>query len=171
MNDDRDIPFDRLRATLDVVNSINQLINMDIPIGNLDPPNLSEIVDFNLRHLQLETNKGGFPDEYVYLIENAIKDANNYITNNPIDGGGGGGNNGIINFTDCYKGFIFAIDFGSKVPKTINGGVYYISVNGYNGCATVSLVDKKPTLYNGSDYKIFDPQIDCTACMRKFGIG
>jgi hypothetical protein len=170
--DDQDIPFNRTNAIFNSVEIINKLINQEKkPLGTLDPIDSNDIISANIQYLSVEKDKGSIPVELISSIESAIIDGGTYVINNPSNGGGGGGNTGVLYFTDCYKGFVFAIDFGHNVFNTKNGQVYYISVNGYNGCATVSVAEKGPTPYNGSDYKNFDQQSDCISCLKKFGGG
>lgn len=169
--DNQDVPFNRVKAALDSIVVINDLINNpNKSSGGLDPVNVSDIISVNMKHLQNEKESGGFTTEELSNIESAILAADTYIKN---PGGGGGGSVGnVITFSDCGKGFMFAIDFGGVLPNKVNNGdVYYISVNGYNGCATVIVADKKPIPFRGGDYKNFDLQSDCGTCMKKFGMG
>jgi hypothetical protein len=171
MNDNRDIPADPVKSTKDSAKLIQDIVSGKITFegGKLEPSGLYETLNTNIAHLEFEKEKGYLNQENLTIVEYSLSVGKQYIIDNPENGGGG--NSGIIYFTDCYKGFIFAIDFGGQNFKTKEGEVYYISVNGYNGCATVSAADKKPITYNGFDYKNFDPQSDCVGCMRKFGIG
>lgn len=150
MNDNNDIPLNRVQAALDSVTTINKLIELQNgPKGNLDPIEISRIVDFNLRHLQIEKDKGGFTGEQVSAIQNAITNAVTYIENNPVDGGGGGPKpSSIVMFQDCMKGFIFALDFTPEIPLIKEGQVFNISSNGYKGCGQViPMQDKQPIPY------------------------
>lgn len=135
MADNNDIPFDRVKAALDSVKMINELtLQEKKPTGNLDPHNINEILDFNMKHLSLEKNKGGLDEAHVSLISDAILVADNYIKNNPE---GGGGSKSIGYFIDCYKGFYFALDFSPQNIELVVGEVYNINAAGYHGCGQV----------------------------------
>jgi len=111
-----DNSFDRVKVALDSITMINKLIeNTSTPSGNLDPPNINEIIEFNKKHLMIEKDKGGFSETELTLIENKISEATTFIENNP-NNGGGGVSPYVVFFQDCKLGFEFGVNF-SKVRQ------------------------------------------------------
>lgn len=132
-----DNSFDRVKVALDSITMINKLIeNSDTPTGNLDPPNINEIIEFNKKHLMAEKDKGGFSETELTSIENKISEATTFIENNPNNGGGEVLSN-VAFFQDCKVGFVFGLDFSPAKPNLKIGDFYGLSSMGYKGCCQV----------------------------------
>jgi len=162
-----DNSFDRVKVALDSITMINKLIeNTSTPSGNLDPPNINEIIEFNKKHLMSEKDKGGFSETEITLIENKISEATTFIENNP-NNGGGGVTPYVAFFQDCKLGFEFGVNFSPEYPNLKIGDTYGLDARGYRGCGQVISTPKKtPPIYKSPSIVTYFNF--CQECIDKF---
>lgn len=161
---------DKKQELLDSITMINKMLDQkDSPTGNLDPIEISRIIEFNKKHLEIEKSKVEFTEEELSVVEAKIFEADDFIKKNPINEDGGGTkpiSPSIKVFQDCKNGFIFALDFSPEEPLLTIGEVYLIISDGYRGCGQLINNQKKtpPPYLKPSIESKFE---NCNICLSK----